>query len=717
MDFRSELNEAQYAAVMRTDGPVLVIAGAGSGKTRTIVYRLAHLVRSGVAPDQILLLTFTRKAAQEMMRRAEDILGHSLAGASSGTFHSFAYKVLRMNAQAMGHAGGFTLMDRADSENVVKEAKDLLELGKGDRSYPKKTTITDMITKSRNKELALEAVVEQEAFHLSSYTEDILAISGRYRELKREQALLDYDDLLFSLEELLSGHPEVLEGLRARYRYIMVDEYQDTNRVQARLVKLLAGEGGNVMAVGDDAQSVYAFRGANVENILDFPKIFPGTEVIRLERNYRSTQPILDLTNVILEGAARKFDKKLYTEKNDGPLPRLVRPLSDQSQANLVVNAILDLEKKHPLHEIAVLFRSGFHSFALEVALGRVGIEYQKFGGIRFHEAAHVKDALAYLHLMVNPLNKLAFLRVVEPIPGIGPKTAERLFRARATGDQKALAKAVQKHAELGRLLQDMDTLRATCSTPATAVEQAIAIYTPLLMRKYPDDYPKRQAGLEQLAQIAATFKSIDDFLNELTLDGDEEEDRAREDKLVLSTVHSAKGLEWNAVIIIDLVEDRFPSRRAMQKPEDFEEERRLLYVACTRARRELALFAPSTIYNRHNGSTEPTVVSPFVRELPASLVEIWQESYSGGLARKDPASGAFRAPAPPRAGQPGAREAEAEGEAPAAPRKDPSQLGHCRHKIFGQGKIIAEVGPGKYRVNFPGFGLKVIVADYLELL
>jgi DNA helicase-2/ATP-dependent DNA helicase PcrA len=248
-------------------------------------------------------------------------------------------------------------------------------------------------------------------------------------------------------------------------------------------------------------------------------------------------------------------------------------------------------------------------------------------------------------------------------------------------------------------------------------VEQAIAIYTPLLMRKYPDDYPKRQAGLEQLAQIAATFKSIDDFLNELTLDGDEEEDRAREDKLVLSTVHSAKGLEWNAVIIIDLVEDRFPSRRAMQKPEDFEEERRLLYVACTRARRELALFAPSTIYNRHNGSTEPTVVSPFVRELPASLVEIWQESYSGGLARKDPASGAFRAPAPPRAGQPGAREAEAEGEAPAAPRKDPSQLGHCRHKIFGQGKIIAEVGPGKYRVNFPGFGLKVIVADYLELL
>ena len=305
INFKDDLNAAQYEAVMHTDGPVLVIAGAGSGKTRTIVYRLAHLVESGVRPDQILLLTFTRKASLEMLGRAESILGRSLQGTSGGTFHSFAYKILRVNAHALGFDKGFTLMDRPDSENVVKEVKEALELGKGDRSYPKKSTLTDMITKSRNKELSVEQVLEQEAFHLTGYSDDLRAIATGYSQFKKQHALLDYDDLLFSFEKVLLENPDILLNLRGRYRYIMVDEYQDTNRVQARLVKLIAGETGNVMAVGDDAQSIYAFRGANVANILDYPKIFEGTKVIRLEQNYRSTQPILDLTNTILDGAVQ----------------------------------------------------------------------------------------------------------------------------------------------------------------------------------------------------------------------------------------------------------------------------------------------------------------------------------------------------------------------------------------------------------------------------
>ncbi|MBU1248167.1 MAG: ATP-dependent helicase, partial [Proteobacteria bacterium] len=320
------------------------------------------------------------------------------------------------------------------------------------------------------------------------------------------------------------------------------------------------------------------------------------------------------------------------------------------------------------------------------------------------HEAAHIKDVLCYMRLIRNPTDKLAFLRVLEPIKGVGPKTAERIYRAKATGDEKYLKSITRKKPDLQQLLADLDVLRASATTPMNALEQVIAIYTPFLMLKYPDDYPKRQAGLEQLAQITTTYTDIDSFLADLTLNGNEEEEKTRDNKLVLSTVHSSKGLEWNAVIIIDLVEDRFPSRKALTKPDDFEEERRLLYVACTRARRELALFVPASIYNRYNGSTENTVPSPFVRELPAHLTEIWQESYAGGLRKKE--------------GAPAARQSEADQDAPSfKSSKDPKKLGYCRHKIFGKGKIIAEIGSDKYRVNFPGFGLKVIVADYLELL
>ena len=697
IDFERHLNPQQLEAVRHDQGPLLVIAGAGSGKTRTIVHRLARLVSDGVDPESILLLTFTRKASQEMLLRAEAILGRPLTGTSGGTFHSFAFGVLRRNAALLGCEAGFTLLDRADSENLLRDIRASLEIAKGDKTFPRKNTLADCITKSRNKELSLDRLVEEEAFHLTPHLADLEAIAEAYEIFKREHGLLDYDDLLFRLEELLRAHPRIKEDLRARYRYVMVDEYQDTNRVQARLVRLLAGRCGNVMVVGDDAQSIYAFRGANVDNILDFPSIFTGAKLVRLEQNYRSTQPVLDLTNALLAEAHTKFDKALFSDRKEGPKPQVVRALSDQSQAMLVLGKVIELAKRMSLHEIAVLFRAGYQSFPLEVALKRMGLDYQKFGGIRFHEAAHVKDVLAHLRLVVNPSDMVAWRRAMEPLKGIGPKTADRIARAVLTGDDKYLKTRTKKHRDLAALLDGLDRIRSRRLNPGDALEEVLAFYTPLMPERYPDDYPKRQAGLDQLVQISRQYDTLETFLADLTLDGDDESQTRRENALVLSTVHSAKGLEWRAVMVIDLVEDRFPSRRAMAKPEDLDEERRLLYVACTRAKDELYLFAPSTVYNRATGMAEPSSPSPFLRELDPDGYDELRESFSGGLGRPEP-------------------KPETKTGTGGAARKA-AGLGLCRHKIFGQGKIIAEIPPNKYRVNFPGFGLKVIVADYLELL
>ena len=703
IDFENELNDAQREAVQTTEGPVLVIAGAGSGKTRTIVYRLAHLVQQGVDPAQILLLTFTRKAAQEMLFRAETILGRPLTGTSGGTFHSFAYAVLRQNAQDLGFDAGFTLMDRADSENICKEVKDDLKLGKGDRSYPKKSTLLDMITKSRNKELTIEALLEKEAYHLSPYLEDFNEIATGYARFKREHALVDYDDLLFHLDDLLAKNEPLRNQLQARYRYIMVDEYQDTNLVQARIVKHLAGNKGNVMAVGDDAQSIYAFRGANVANILEFPKIFEGTKIIRLEKNYRSVQPILDLTNEILKGAATKFDKTLYSDLRSDALPEVVHPLSDQTQARLIVDQILELGRKYMLHDVAVLFRAGYQSFPLEVALTRVGIDYQKFGGIRFHEAAHIKDVLSYLRLARNPHDLLAWQRALDHIKGVGPKTVTKIYQAMHARDEKYLGKMFKKHELLKELFNELDVLRAMPPKPSAVLERILAFYQPILIEKYPDDYPKRQAGLEQLSQIAISYTDMDQFLGDLSLDGDPDEEKRKENAVVLSTVHSAKGLEWSAVIIIDLVEDRFPSRKAMQRAEDLEEERRLMYVACTRAKECLKLFVPGSVYNRASGMSDPTLPSPFLLELPGDVYTRRTESYGGGLNHPEPS-----APAMVK---------RDEGPEPSVFKPDPSKFGFCEHKIFGKGKIIAQPEPNKFKVNFPGFGIKTIIGDYLKIL
>lgn len=716
MDFEKDLNPAQLEAVRTTEGPVLVIAGAGSGKTRTIVYRLARLVSQGVDPASILLLTFTRKAAQEMLVRAGFLLGagpEGFSGVSGGTFHSFAYSLLRKHGRVAGFDAGFSVMDRPDAEDVVMRVKEQLGLGKGDRSFPKKGTVCELIGKARNKETDIHGVLQREAFHLLSYAEDLVRIDAGYAAFKEAHGLLDYDDLLFLLEKLLRDNEELRELYRSRFRYIMVDEYQDTNMVQARLVALLAGPTGNVMAVGDDAQSIYAFRGANVENILSFPRIFPGTKLIKLEQNYRSTQPILSLTNEILKNAGEKFEKTLFSDRAEGKIPEIARPFSDMTQAKMVALKVRELSALYPLHEIAVLFRAGYQSFPLEVECNKASIPFQKFGGQKFSDAAHIKDAVAYLRVLHNPGDLPGWLRILSFIPKVGPKTANRVFEAIQKGDHAFLSKSQEKTPQLRELFNFLDAARAMEKNPSQLLERVVGHHTPLLIDKYPDDYPRRQAGLEQLVQIAAAYHTLDGFLADMVIENpDEDRKKTKEDHLVLSTVHSSKGLEWSAVLIIDLVDERFPSRHALARAEDMEEERRLLYVACTRARDRLCLFAPETTYNRQNNGCVPAMPSVFIRELPRDLYEERRESISGGYAPRAAANACF----PSMASSNRARPAPAPAPEAGTPRADPKKLGYCTHKIFGRGKIVADLGAGKMQINFPGFGLKVILSEYLQL-
>ncbi len=372
IDYAGELNRTQYEAATTLEGPVLVIAGAGSGKTRTLVYRVARLVESGVNPGQILLLTFTRKAAEEMLRRAAGLVGTSCERVAGGTFHSFANVVLRRAARHVGLEPNFTILDRGDSEDVVNLLRSRAGLDRKDRRFPRKRAILEILSMAVNRAKPLDDVVTESYIHLAEHLEDLERLGLEYARYKREKNLVDYDDLLVLLRDLLRDHTEVAAQLSRTYRFIMVDEYQDTNPLQAEIVRGLASAHPNVMAVGDDSQSIYSFRGATFRNIMDFPKAFPNTRIVKLEENYRSTQPILDLANAIIDRAAEKHTKVLRTRRGDGPPPLLVQCSDEQAQSRFVTQRILELrEEGVPLNEMAVLFRSSFHSFDLELELGR----------------------------------------------------------------------------------------------------------------------------------------------------------------------------------------------------------------------------------------------------------------------------------------------------------------------------------------------------------
>jgi DNA helicase-2/ATP-dependent DNA helicase PcrA len=614
IDYAAALNAQQLAAVTAGKGPSLVIAGAGSGKTRTLVYRVAYLIDSGIEPSQILLLTFTRKSAQEMLDRAGELIGVRSERVRGGTFHSVANMLLRRYGRSIGLEPGFTILDRGDAEDLIALVRAQLGLNEKDKRFPRKGTIAEMFSKSENTLRPLDEIVVEEFDHFSDHLDALEQLQRGYQASKRQRQLVDYDDLLVLLRRLVMEDEGVRRTISSLYRYILVDEYQDTNRLQADVIRHLASTHQNVMVVGDDAQSIYAFRGATFKNIMEFPTLFPGTTIYKLEENYRSTQPILNLANTIIEEAKEKYSKHLFTRKIDGPLPVLVEAAGENAQSRFIAQMILELrEEGVPLGEMAVLFRSSFHSFDLEIELSRHGLPFVKRGGVKFIETAHVKDLLAHLRVVANPLDAVSWHRVLMLVEGVGPKKAKDVMAAlvKSPNPYHALSEMTGRSGkglkDLALTLESLAGAGAGDLRPSEQVNHIYEYYLPILRAQY-DDYPKRTRDLDHLQTIAEGYQGVETFLSDLALEppdgiaaGVEAPDRDHE-RLVLSTIHSAKGLEWQCVFVIWIVDGKFPSVYSFIADEDLEEERRLFYVAVTRAKRHLYLTYPINVFDKGSG-------------------------------------------------------------------------------------------------------------------
>ncbi len=625
IDYERDLNASQLEAVTAPGGPILVIAGAGSGKTRTIVYRVAWLVEQGIDPSSILLLTFTRKAAQEMLTRAAQLLDSRVSGVSGGTFHSTGNLILRRHGRLLGFDTSFSIMDQGDSVEVIDHVRKGLTAQLPDvKGFPKARTISEIVSRARGSGQTIEESTRSRYPHLIPYVPYIESIQTQYQEHKIANNHMDYDDLLLNTVRLMTEHAGVGGEIAARWSHILVDEYQDTNRLQAQMLRLLATEHDNVMAVGDDSQSIYSFRGAEFQNIIDFPSIFAGTRVIKLEENYRSTAAILAVTNSIVREARAGYPKILYTRKTDGPMPLAVRPADEREQSRFVVQCVRGLNDQGiALRDVAVLFRAGFHSFDLEGELGRNGIPFVKYGGFKFLESLHIKDVLAYLKVINSPRDRLSWSRILKNLPGVGIKTALQLAGQIAVQgfplDTSAMMPRKVATSNAFRELVDLVAdLKERTGPISEKVEMINLHYFPYLKDHY-DNYPKRMRDLEQLADLTASYRSLNRFLNDMALEPPDDERTSQgrpENTLVLSTIHSAKGLEWHTVIIIWAAEGRIPSPMADRSQEEMEEERRLLYVATTRAKHNLIVVAPKTFMDRNRGVV-PVRLSRFLEEVP----------------------------------------------------------------------------------------------------
>lgn len=602
-ELKMQLNAAQYEAVTTTEGPVLVIAGAGSGKTRVIEYRCLYLVQNDITPESILLLTFTRRSAQEMIQRASrnDPRCSKIDG---GTFHSFASKVLRRYSKPFGLSSSFTIYDEGDAEEAIRRCCNKMGYDQ-DKEFPKKNELKTVFSVCVNKNMSIDDAVEKIYSDYDDWTGEIKTLQKEYTDYKRRNNCLDYDDLLTYLKLALDNE-EVRKKISSTYRYVMVDEFQDTNGVQGDIVELLAKEHGNVMAVGDDAQSIYGFRGANHLNILDFPKRFPGCRVIKLEENYRSTQPILDVGNAVLNNMQHKFEKRLVSAMGLRGVKPALRHFDDiYEEAAWVAQKVQGLRVAGvPVREMAVLFRTAYTSMPLQSELIKRGVRFKLFGGRKFYETAHVRDVISYLRIIANPADELAWHRVLLLLPGIGTRTVERLLELISA--QGSLAHVIdtaitpfctgQKHSEvLSSFRNLLRSIAAPSLTPAVQLEQVINHYEPTMKIKYKKD-ASRTKELSMLRSMAQRYDSLKEFLADVSVDPDKEGPDNSE-YLTLSTVHSAKGLEWGHVFLIGLVEGIFPSGRSIMTNDssDIEEEQRLLYVAVTRAKEQLFL----SLYNK----------------------------------------------------------------------------------------------------------------------
>lgn len=664
IDYARELNAQQLAAVTAPPGPSLVIAGAGSGKTRTLTYRVAYLLEQGIPADRILLLTFTNKAAREMMRRVSDLVGEELSQLWGGTFHSIGARLLRRHAEVLGYRQGFTILDRDDAEALIKTCIGESEIDLKATRFPKAETLADIFSMAANLRISIAEQLKREGEWPETLNQQVQQLAERYQARKRADNVMDFDDLLTLWLRLLEEHQDLRERYQNRFQFVLVDEYQDTNKLQGDLIDLLVQPHHNVMVVGDDSQSIYGWRGANFRNIIDFPKRHPQTSVYKIEVNYRSTPEILAVANAAIEANVEQFAKVLQPERKSGSKPIVVACADGNQQAMFIAQRVLELRDEGvSMENMAVLYRSHFHTMELQMELTRHNIPFSITSGIRFFEQAHLKDAISYLKLLSNPQDELSFKRIAQMLPGVGTKAAQKLwlayseqlprFQQLAPPPATPAGEAPDEDAFTLDVITEIEKALVACQTavPKKAVtlwaqlaitfsqlrkEQLPAKMLELIIEAGYEDYLKetyanhrsRIDDLKQLAIFAQQFADLPEFLTQLSLltnveaEGQTPDTVRDEERLRLSTIHQAKGLEFDVVFVIMLCEGLFPSARSLETRDGEEEERRLFYVSITRARNELYLCHPHMrLAHSYTGdiSLQP---ARFFNEIPPSLVE-----------------------------------------------------------------------------------------------
>lgn len=632
IDYQAELNKQQYAAVASKPGPILVIAGAGSGKTRTLTYRVAYLVEHGIRPERILLLTFTNKAAKEMLRRVSDVIPHDISRMWGGTFHHVGHRLLRRHAEEVGLERNFSIMDREDCKDFINASFAEADIDPKDKRFPKPDVLINIFGLASGTSAPIEKIIEQQYEYFLDLIEPIKHLAKVYADRKRRANAVDFDDLLSLTEKLLRKNEELRKRYQQQFQHILVDEYQDTNQVQSNIVDLIGGEHHQVMVVGDDAQSIYSWRGANFANIMKFPERHPNAKVIRIETNYRSSPEILSLANASIAQNENQFEKSLQAVKDPGVKPAVVGLDDSRQQSQFVAQRILELrEEGVNLSDMAILYRSHFHSMEIQMELTSRNIPFQITSGIRFFEQAHIKDVSAFLKFAMNRRDEIAFKRVALMLPGIGARTAHKIWNAVSEGQEwetiKVPAKSKEGWLQWGHLHKDLAKNIQTLG-PSLLIDLILeAYYSDYLKSKYPN-YTSRAEDIGQLKAFAEGFTDCADFLGQLSLmtnlEAEAEANDDNDDESIrLTTIHQAKGLEWKVVFVIMLCDGLFPSSRSIESSEGEEEERRLFYVAVTRAQDELYLSYPRLRTSSGYGETwqQP---SRFLSEFPRECANVW---------------------------------------------------------------------------------------------
>jgi len=638
MNFKEDLNEEQYAAVTAPDGPALVVAAAGTGKTRTLIYRLAYLVtEKNVQPWEVLLLTFTNKAAKEMLSRAESLVQRRFNSGYSGTFHSFANRLLRSHADVLGFGKDYTILDADDSKKMVRACSE--EIGVEKKHFPKPEVLLSLFGVVSGRMGDLSAAAEDRFAHTEVDVDQVLKVQARYQQKKRESNAMDFDDLLTYAHKLLAENERIRGFYQDEFKYVLVDEYQDTNAIQSELVHMLVKAHGNIMVVGDDFQSIYSWRGADFRNFLDFDRFYPDARAFKLQINYRSTPEILEVANEVIAGNPEQFQKELQAVRESNELPHLVKVRDGSVQARYVIERAQELHRRGiPYSEICVLYRSHFHAMELQMELARAQMPYVVTSGVRFFEQAHVKDVLTVLRLLVNPSDELAFTRLLELFPKVGARTAQKIFRK--FGGRVNLQRP-ETHEELMAALpaaarDEWDKIKPVFiayreeelqNDPGEVVFRFNkAFYNEYMVENF-DNHKFRAEDLDGLIDFTVKFDSTESFLSEIALltnldaeSGHAPSSAEDTDSLRLSTVHQAKGLEWKAVFVLFVNEDMFPSKKSVEESGDAEE-RRLFYVAVTRAEDELFLCSPM-VRRQHDGGMIFLDPSRFLTEIPEDLLQ-----------------------------------------------------------------------------------------------